>query len=100
MNNLPAAKIKMMKGSIRCLIFGLLALLPVIGFPFGLAALWIAGQVRVKEKQFWNPAGPYRVVGVLAATTGTLLWFIVVVLIAYHSASNPNHGRSDYYQGD
>ena len=39
MNNIPAAKIKMMKASIRCLIFGVLSLLPVIGLPFGLAAL-------------------------------------------------------------
>ena len=65
MNDVPAAKIKMMKGSIRCLIFGLLALVPAIGLPFGLAALWISGRVRLTEKLYWNPAKPYRICGVV-----------------------------------
>jgi hypothetical protein len=73
MNDIPAAKIKMMKSSIRCLIFGMLALLPVIGLPFGLAALWIAGRVRLKEKIYWNAAKPYRVYGVVCAAVGTIL---------------------------
>jgi hypothetical protein len=73
MNNIPAAKIKMMKASIRCLIFGVLSLLPVIGLPFGLAALWISGRVRVKEKQLWNAAKPYRIYGVVCAAVGTVL---------------------------
>jgi hypothetical protein len=73
MNDLPAAKIKMMKASIRCLIYGMLSLLPVIGLPFGLAALWISGRVRAKEKQFWNAAKPYRIYGVVCAAVGTVL---------------------------
>lgn len=73
MNDLPAAKIKMMKASIRCLIYGALSLLPVIGLPFGLAALWISGRVRLKEKQFWNPAKPYRICGAICAAVGTIL---------------------------
>jgi hypothetical protein len=81
MNDQPAAKIKMMKGSIRCLIFGLLALLPVIGLPFGLAALWISGRVRVKEKQFWNAARPYRICGAACAAVGTILWAGILVFV-------------------
>jgi hypothetical protein len=73
MNDVPAAKIKMMKASIRCLVFGVLSLLPVIGLPFGLAALWISGRVRLQEKQFWNAARPYRIWGVICAAIGTLL---------------------------
>jgi len=73
MNDVPAAKIKMMKASIRCLIFGVLSLLPVIGLPFGLAALWISGRVRLQEKQFWNAAQPYRIWGVICAAIGTIL---------------------------
>ena len=60
MNNDAGEKIKMLKGSIRCLMFGLLGLVPVIGLPFGLAALWVSGQVRVREKIYWNAAKPYR----------------------------------------
>lgn len=81
MNELPAAKIKMMKGSIRCLIYGLLALVPVIGLPFGLAALWIAGRVRSTEKTLWNPARPYRICGMLCAALGTVLWTGVLAIV-------------------
>ncbi len=73
MNELPAAKIKMMKASTRCLIYGVLSLLPVIGLPFGLAALWISGRVRLQEKLFWNAARPYRIYGVVCAAVGTVL---------------------------
>jgi len=73
MKDFPAAKIKMMKGSIRCLIFGALSLLPVIGLPFGLAALWFSGRIRQDEKRFWNPARPHRIAGVVCAAVGTIL---------------------------
>jgi hypothetical protein len=81
MNDLPADKIKMMKGSIRCLIFGVLALVPVIGLAFGLAALWLSGLVRQDEKQFWNAARPYRVLGVTCAAVGTILWGSLLVFV-------------------
>jgi len=81
MNDLPAAKIKMMKGSIRCLIYGLLAFVPVIGLAFGLAALWISGRVRVKEKQFWNAARTYRLIGVTCAAVGTIVWGSLLVFV-------------------
>jgi hypothetical protein len=81
MNDLPAAKIKMMKASTRCLIFGMLALLPAIGLPFGLAALWISGRVRLQEKQFWNPAQPYRLIGVTCGALGTILWAGILLFI-------------------
>jgi hypothetical protein len=100
MNHSPAAKIKMMKASIRCLIYGLLALVPVIGLPFGLAALWISGRVRKQEKLLWNPARPYRIFGVSCAAGGTLIWFIVVVLIVYHSVNNNGYGGISSLSGD
>jgi hypothetical protein len=81
MNDLPAAKIKMMKGSIRCLIFGVLGLLPIIGLPFALGALWLSGRVQVKEKLFWNAARPYRIWGVACAVVGALVWSIVDALL-------------------
>jgi hypothetical protein len=80
MNN-ATAKIKMMKASIRCLIFGLLGLLPFIGLPFALAALWISGQVRVQEKQFWNAAKPYRVIGAVCAGVGTVVWMGILTFV-------------------
>ena len=73
MNN-AADKIRMMKLSIRCFVDGLLGLIPIIGLPFALAALWISGRVRQHEKRFWNPAKPYRICGVVCAAVGAILW--------------------------
>ena len=81
------AKIQMLKGSMQCFAFGLLGLLPVIGLPFALAALWIAGRVRMKEKQLWNAARSYRIWGVVCAAGGTILWGFILMLILYNAAS-------------
>jgi hypothetical protein len=88
MNDIPAAKIRMMKTSIHCLIYGLLGLLPIIGLPFALAALWISGRIRVKEKQFWNPAKSYRIGGVVCAAIGAVVWSVVDLLLICHAFSN------------
>jgi hypothetical protein len=76
-----AAKIQMMKLSIRCLVFGLLGLLPFIGLPFGFAALWVSGQVREAERDYWNAARPYRLAGVVCASVGTILWAGILILV-------------------
>jgi hypothetical protein len=88
MNEPAAAKLIMLQGSTRCLVFGLLGLLPAVGLPFALAALWISGRTRQHEKRFWNAAKPYRQIGAACAALGTLAWFLVGVLIAFSIVSN------------
>jgi len=78
--NTAAAKIQMLKSSMQCFAFGLLSLLPFIGLPLGLTALWISGRVRVKEKQFWNAARPYRIWGAVCAAVGTVLWAGILII--------------------
>ena len=78
---IAAAKLKMLKGSVRCLVDGLLGLIPIIGLPFALAALWISGRVRQQEKQHWNAAKPYRVVGMVCAAVGAVLWAGILLVI-------------------
>ena len=86
----------MMKGSIRCFVYGLLGLLPIIGLPFALAALWISGQVRVSRKNsFGTPAKPYRICGVICAAVGAILWGGILVLIIGNVVITPG---SDAYQ--
>jgi hypothetical protein len=92
MNTDAEAKIRMLKSSLRCSVYGLLGLLPVIGLPFAIATLWISGRVRAREKLFWNAARPYRIWGVVIATVGTLFWLLIVVLIVYSSVSNGGWG--------
>ena len=99
MNN-AAAKIRMMKLSIRCFVDGLLGLIPVIGLPFALAALWISGRVRVEEKRFWNPARPYRILGVVCAVVGTILWGFILMLIIYSTIHSGGSGGSYGHGGN
>jgi hypothetical protein len=87
-DDIPSAKIRMLKNSLQCFVFGLLGFLPGIGLPFALSALWISGRVRVKEKQIWNAARPYRTWGVICAAVGTIFWFSILSLIIYNSTLN------------
>lgn len=87
-NAASSAKIRMLKSSLQCFVFGLLGLLPVIGLPFAIAALWISGQVRAREKLFWNAAKPYRTWGVACAALGAVVWSVVDTLLIYHAFNN------------
>lgn len=78
-------KLRMMKTSIRCLGLGMLGLLPLIGLPFALAALWSSFVARRQEKQFWNPAKPHQVTGLICASLGALIWGAVDTILIYHS---------------
>ena len=82
----------MLKGSMRCLVYGLLSFIPLLGFPFAIGALWMSGRIRIQEKMFWNAARPYRICGVMCAALTTVFWFIVISLIIYNIAFNPSGG--------
>jgi hypothetical protein len=90
MNDDARAKIQMLKSSLRCFVLGLLGFLPVIGLPFALAALWISGRVRAREKRFWNAAKPYRVGGMIYAALGTIFWSFILMIMIYHAINNYN----------
>lgn len=100
MNTDAEAKIRMLNSSMRCFVFGLLGLIPLIGLPFAFSALWISGRARVKEKQFWNAARPYRIWGVACAAAGTIFWGFILMLIIYSAASNSNGSGNHGYGGD
>jgi len=84
-NDIPSAKIRMLQSSMRCFVFGVLGLLPLIGLPFALAALWISGRIRIQEKQLWNAARPYRIWGVVCAALGTVFWGLLLTLVIYQA---------------
>ena len=84
MNPDAIAKIKMLRGSMQCFAFGLLGLLPIIGLPFALAALWISGSVRRREKKFWNAAKPYRLLGSICAAIGAIFWSGLLIFVIGH----------------
>ncbi len=86
MNNEPtsaALKLGMIKASLRCLVFGLLGLLPIIGLPFALAAFWPFFQARKLEKHLWNPAKTHRIIGLISAILGALIWSSVDLILIH-----------------
>jgi len=85
---IASAKIRMLNSSLRCFVFGLLGLLPLVGLPFALAALWISGRIRLQEKELWNAARPYRIWGVVCAATGVIFLAFAVVLVLVNAATN------------
>ena len=92
MSTNAAAKIEMMNNSMRCFVFGLLGLLPIIGLPFALAALWYSGRIRSSEQKLWNPAKPYRVAGIGSAALGLIFWSFVLILVVWRALSpSPNN---------
>ncbi len=84
-DDIPAAKIRMLESSLRCFACGLLGLLPVIGLPFALVALWISGRVRASENKLWNAARPYRIWGIGCAAFGTVFWSFILTLVVYQA---------------
>jgi hypothetical protein len=95
MNNDAAEKIAMMRGSLRCFMFGLISFLPGIGLPFAVLSLWYAGRGRVYEKKYWNAAKPYRIMGVLITFGGLLIWLMTAAIICYNAVVN-NNGDNDW----
>jgi hypothetical protein len=91
-DDIPSAKIRMLKGSLRCFVYGLLGLIPLWGLPFAIAALVISGKVRVQEKSFWNAARPYRIGGVVCAAAGTVFWGFILMLIIYSAVISGGSG--------
>lgn len=87
MNNDAVAKIAMIESSLRCFTFGLIGLLPGIGIPFSILALWNAGKARVREKKYWNPAKVYRNWGVVCAATGMIVWVFVGILVVWNAVA-------------
>lgn len=81
MNSAAIAKIRMIKASRRCLAFGLLGFIPGVGLIFALLALWLSGNLRLREKQFWNPAKPYRILGAICAGITAVLWGGIFLII-------------------
>ena len=69
----PADKVRVIEESLRCFVFGLLSLIPLLGLPFAILAVvrhlnaWSQGDGE------WNPAKAYLVWGFSLAWLGGLI---------------------------
>lgn len=111
------AKVGMLKGSVRCLVFGVLGLSPVlglpitllamstgfvpfglvgllslVGLPFALVALSLGNKVWWQEKQYGDAGKLFRIWGMICAAVGAVMWVVVAFLLAYSIANGwPNY---------
>jgi hypothetical protein len=60
---------------------GLVGLLPVIGVPFGLAAVALFVRARLRRNREWNPAEHYLEWGAGFAVTGLAFTLISIALV-------------------
>jgi hypothetical protein len=74
-------RIDAVKSSLRCFVFSLIGLVPLIGIPFAVAAIVQSRQVSNVGSVDWNPADRYRSaarrIGPLGFLTSAAFLFLV-----------------------
>lgn len=84
----PAQRIRVIKLSLRCFVYGWLSLLPLIGLPASIVAIGTHFRTMAVCGGQWNPAKRYLVVGYCLAWLGVL---ISVGVVAGTLAAALNH---------
>ncbi len=84
--DLPAGKrIAAVESSVRCFVYSLIGLIPVIGLPFAVAATVRGRQEPGAEGSDWNPAARYlsaaRRLGPLGFLTSAIFVFLAVCVL-------------------
>jgi hypothetical protein len=75
----PLTKMEMIERSMRCFVWGLWGLLPIVGVPMALVSLHNYKRVKDNQGAMWNPAERYLFWGALFARIG--LWPIFVTTV-------------------
>ena len=74
-------RIAAVKSSLRCFVYSLIGLVPLIGIPFAVAAIVRSRQVQKAVTLDWNPADRYlraaRRIGPLGFLTSAIFLFLV-----------------------
>lgn len=78
----PEQKIRVLEGSLRCFVFGLCSLIPILGVGFAIAAGRARWSVRRAYKGRWNPARRYLRWGTGLACVGALLGAGLITIVA------------------
>ena len=69
----PFDKVQVIERSLRCFTCGLLGLLPLVGLPFAVTALFDSFRITNRKGTIWNPADRYLSVGTSCAALGLIL---------------------------
>jgi hypothetical protein len=74
-------QIRTIELSLRCFVFSVLGLIPLVGLPMSVLALACYRQQLREGGQAWNPAGVYLAWGVILGVWGSLMSSLVCGLI-------------------
>ena len=87
----PADKVRVIEQSLRCFVFGLLSLIPLLGLPFAVLAVVRHRDAWSQADREWNPARLYLVWGFGLAwlggliSLGALAIFVIALTKLYES---------------
>jgi hypothetical protein len=70
--DLPESRIAAIRLSLRCLVWGLLSLIPLLGLVFGLLAVADSRSARAVRSGLWNPGCTLVRAGLVLASLGFL----------------------------
>jgi hypothetical protein len=73
---------EMIEQSLRCFVFGLLGLIPIVGIPMAVYSHAQYRSVRRGQAGRWNPAQRYLFWGALCARMGLALFLFIPIIIA------------------
>lgn len=82
-------RIQAINRSLRCFVFGLLALIPFLGLAMGPIAWLRAVAVTRKFGGQWNPAQRYLLWGRALGLLGFLISLVLFVLILWKTVTGP-----------
>jgi len=79
----PGRSIETIESSLRCFGYSLVGLLPLIGIPFSVAAMFAGRKAWKSAKTIWNPADRYLAAGRRLAPLGLLTTVGFLVLVCF-----------------
>ena len=75
--NSDARRIAVIETSLRCFVFGLIGVIPVLGFPLAVLTVVHFWKARLAAASDWNPANGYLNCGLVLAALGCGLSILV-----------------------
>ena len=73
----PAERIRLIEGSVRCFVFSLFGLIPLLGVLMAFWALISCIKLRARSRRMWNPARLYLNLGFAFAVVGLLVSLVL-----------------------
>jgi hypothetical protein len=82
------SRVVLVRHSMRCLALGVVAVTPVLGLPFGIAALATYWRTSLRFAGEWNPARPQLLAGLWLGVFSMLEHAFIATAVAIFAADS------------